>query len=102
MPDQRTRLTTRELAEWQSGDAAHRLAAHLAADIQADKLEAWATLPANADLGRWHDVSPATASRAKRLLTDRGMIRRDGRYHIVSGPPANSVTGLGPGQAGGG
>lgn len=96
------RLTSREIAEWESGDAAHRLAAHLAADIQSDKLEAWATLPSNAGLGRWHDVSPATASRAKALLIARGMIRREGLYHVVIGPPASSVTGLGPGQAGGG
>jgi DNA-binding GntR family transcriptional regulator len=102
MSGQGARLTSKELAEWESGDAAHRLAAHLAADIQTDKLEAYASLPTNAELGRWHDVSPATASRAKRLLIDRNMIRREGRYHVVIGPPARSVTGLGPGQAGGG
>jgi DNA-binding transcriptional MocR family regulator len=102
MSGQGTRLTTRELAEWESGDAAHRLAAYLAAGIQGGKLEAWASLPSNAVLVRRHDVSSATASRAKALLIARGMIRREGLYHVVTGPPASSVTGSGPGQAGGG
>jgi DNA-binding transcriptional MocR family regulator len=80
-------LASKELAEWQIADAAHRIAAHIAADIQAAKLEAWASLPSNADLGHRHDVSRSTASRAKALLIGRGMIRRDGPYHVVVEAP---------------
>jgi DNA-binding transcriptional MocR family regulator len=86
MASQGTPLTNEELAEWRGGDAPHRLAAGIAADIQAAKLGPWASLPSNAELGHRHDVSSATASRAKALLITRGMIRREGPYHVVIGP----------------
>jgi DNA-binding GntR family transcriptional regulator len=87
MSGQGTRLTQQELIAWEGTDAAHRIAAELAVNIQTEKLEPWASLPSNAELGSRYDVSRSTASRAKALLIGRGMIRREGPYHVVIGPP---------------
>jgi hypothetical protein len=66
-----------EIVLW-SRDAAVRLriAARLAREVTDGKYKDWR--PSGSDLADEYDVSPSTANRARHLLADRGLIRREG------------------------
>lgn len=69
--------------EWDnaSGAVAKQIAADLAIQIQASRITA---IPENASIAYEWNVSERTVRRAKKLLGDEGVIRKDdtGRYYL--------------------
>jgi DNA-binding GntR family transcriptional regulator len=79
-------LTDTEIANWAAHvKPAYRIAAGIASSIRSGKLEPGAAIDSNSDLGRQHDCSPSAAATAKSLLASRGLLRKEGQFHVVAG-----------------
>jgi DNA-binding GntR family transcriptional regulator len=67
-----------------SGNRAGRIAADLAAKIDAGRLHRWDELPSRAALAAEYDVSESTIGIAKKLLADHDfLIIENRRYYIA-------------------
>jgi DNA-binding GntR family transcriptional regulator len=77
-------LSDDEIIEWAySRSIASQIAAELANSIRSGKLARWADLPDNDELARRWDTSMRTVLRAKKLLSDKGLIRMAGNRYCV-------------------
>jgi DNA-binding GntR family transcriptional regulator len=77
-------ITGQTLDQWKSGTAAQRVAADIAGKISSGAWVRWRELPPADFLAAQHDVSSRTASRARKLLLDGGLLGRDGRIWYVA------------------
>jgi DNA-binding GntR family transcriptional regulator len=79
-------LSDREIGAWAADRAVvMRIAADLATRITSGTLERYSDLPSSSELAVQWDTATRTVSRAKRLLLDRGLIKkaRDGSYYVA-------------------
>jgi DNA-binding GntR family transcriptional regulator len=77
-------LSDDEIIEWAySRNIANQIAADLANKIRSGKLNRWDDLPDNDELARMWDTSMRTVLRAKKLLSDKGLIRMAGNRYCV-------------------
>jgi DNA-binding GntR family transcriptional regulator len=76
-------LTEQTIGEWEKGGTKKRMAADLARKINAGIIDPWTELPPNAALADEWDVSEGTASKAKKLLADHGLLRKENGKHYV-------------------
>jgi DNA-binding GntR family transcriptional regulator len=79
-------LTDTEIANWAADPKpAYQVAAGIARSIRSGKLEPGAAIDSNNALARQHDCSPSNVATAKSLLVSRGLLRKQGQYHVVAG-----------------
>ena len=76
-------LTDQTIGEWEKGGVMKRMAADLARRINSGIMEQYAELPSNALADEW-DVSERTVRKAKKLLADHGLLRKDGCNYYVA------------------
>jgi DNA-binding GntR family transcriptional regulator len=78
-------LTTAEIGAWEAtGELTRQIAAHLARAILSGRLRAYDALPTNESLAREWDASERTATRAKKLLAEYGLLRKEnGTYYVT-------------------
>ncbi|MGH3167631.1 MAG: hypothetical protein ACRDN0_17295 [Trebonia sp.] len=77
-------ITDQTLSQWKTGTAAQRIAADIASRISGSAWERFEELPPTEDTASQHDVSPRTASRARKLLLDAGVLGRTGSVWFVA------------------
>lgn len=77
-------INEQTLAQWKTGTAAQRIAADIASSISGGTWERYQELPPTEYTASQHDVSPRTASRARKLLLDAGMLGRTGSMWFVA------------------
>lgn len=77
-------VTDAEILAWSCDTSPRlRIAARLAREVMDGKYGNWKLLPSASALADEYDVSPRTVDRAKHLLADRGLMRREGRYYYA-------------------
>jgi DNA-binding GntR family transcriptional regulator len=67
-----------------TGQVTKQIAAHLARKILSGSLRAYAGLPSNESLAREWDTSERTAIRAKELLAEYGLLRKENGIYYVT------------------
>ena len=77
-------ITDQTLNKWKTGTAAQRVAADIVSEITRRAWERYHELPPTEYTASQHDVSPRTASRAKKLLLDMGMLGKTGHVWYVA------------------
>ena len=75
--------TDQTIREWDKGGTMKRMAADLARKINSGILDQWAELPSHALADEW-DVSERTVRKAKKLLADHGLLRKEGCNYYVA------------------
>lgn len=78
-------MRDREIRAWAADRSiVKRIAADLATRITAGQLRRYADLPSSSGLAEEWGTTTRTVSRAKRLLFERGLIKktRDGSYYV--------------------
>jgi DNA-binding GntR family transcriptional regulator len=78
-------LTTATITAWtDNGGLTQQIAARLAREIRSGALHRYAELPSDESLAKEFDASGRTARRAKKLLAEHGLLRKEnGLYYVA-------------------